>query len=236
MASTQGTRITWLGHATVLIQTPQGKTVLIDPFISGNPKYPKNFELPDKIDYILLTHGHGDHIGDVVPVAKKHGPTVVAIYELADYVASQGVDKEKTIGMNMGGTVKLGDLSATMVEARHSSGAQDAKGTHYVGIAAGYVLAIDNGPVLYDAGDTNVFGDMKLIAELYHPEIAMLPIGGHFTMGPKEAALAARYIGATTILPLHFGTFPPLTGTPQELATLVDASVRVVPWNPGDTF
>jgi L-ascorbate metabolism protein UlaG (beta-lactamase superfamily) len=138
--------------------------------------------------------------------------------------------------MNLGGTVKLGDVSATMVEARHSSGAQDGQGAHYVGVAAGFVLTVEDGPVLYHAGDTTVFSDMKLIAELYHPQIALLPIGGHFTMGPKEAALASRFLGATTILPLHFGTFPPLTGTPEELATLVDASVRVVPWKPGESF
>jgi L-ascorbate metabolism protein UlaG (beta-lactamase superfamily) len=236
MASSLGTRITWLGHATVLVQTPKGTNLLIDPFIAGNPKYPKSFELPSKIDYILLTHGHGDHISDVTPVAKKHGSKVIAIYELADYVASQGVDKEQTIGMNLGGTVQLDDVAATMVEAHHSSGAQDEKGTHYVGIAAGFVLTITDGPVLYHAGDTSVFSDMKLIAELYHPEIAMLPIGGHFTMGPKEAAMAARFLGPRTILPLHFGTFPPLTGTPEELAKLVDPSIRVVPWKPGETF
>lgn len=236
MVSLEGTRITWLGHATVLIQTAKGTNILIDPFIADNPKYPKKFELPSKIDYVLLTHGHGDHISDVKPVAKKHGSTVVAIYELADYVANLGIDKDKTIGMNLGGTVQLDDVAATMVDAKHSSGAQDKDGTHYVGVAAGYVLTIANGPVLYHAGDTMVFGDMKLIQELYHPVVAMLPIGGHFTMGPKEAALAVQYLGAKTILPLHFGTFPPLKGTPEELAGLVDASVQVVPWKPGDTI
>lgn len=236
MAALQGTRITWLGHATVLIQTAKGTTLLIDPFIENNPKYPKNFELPAKIDYILLTHGHGDHISDVVPVAKKHGSTVVAIYELADYVAAQGVAQGKTIGMNLGGTVELGDVSASMVDAKHSSGAQDKDGTHYVGVAAGFVLTIANGPVLYHAGDTHVFGDMRLIGELYHPQVAMLPIGGHFTMGPREAALAVRYVGAKTILPLHFGTFPPLKGTPEQLAALVGEEAEVIAWNPGDTI
>ncbi len=123
-----------------------------------------------------------------------------------------------------------------MVEAKHSSGAQDAQGTHYVGVAAGYVLSVANGPVLYHAGDTHVFGDMRLIGELYQPEVAMLPIGGHFTMGPKEAVLAVNFLGARTILPLHFGTFPPLKGTPEELAALVGKSIEVVCWKPGDTI
>jgi L-ascorbate metabolism protein UlaG (beta-lactamase superfamily) len=236
MDSLQGTRITWLGHATVLINTARGTTILIDPFIAHNPKYPKHYDLPSKIDYVLLTHGHGDHISDATPVAKKHGSTVVAIYELADYVASQGVDGDKTMGMNLGGTVQLGEVAASMVEAKHSSGAQDSKGTHYVGIAAGYVLTIADGPVLYHAGDTHVFGDMRLIGELYHPEIGMLPIGGHFTMGPREAALAARFLGIKTILPLHFGTFPQLKGTPKELSALVDDGVHVVQWEPGDSI
>ena len=236
MVSLKGTHITWLGHATVLIQTHNGNTILIDPFIAQNPKYPKDFNLPSKIDYVLLTHGHGDHISDAAPVAKEHGSTVVAIYELADYVAGQGVAADKTIGMNLGGTIQIGDVAVSMVEAKHSSGAQDKNGTHYVGVAAGYILDVVKGPVLYHAGDTHVFGDMRLIGELYHPQVAMLPIGGHFTMGPREAAIAARYLGAKTILPLHFGTFPPLKGTPEELVALVDPGIEVVPWKPGDTI
>jgi len=233
MSSLKGTRVTWLGHATVLVTTAKGTNILIDPFIGGNPKYPKGYELPSKIPYILLTHGHGDHISDAVPAAKKHGSTVVAIYELADYVKGQGVSE--IIGMNLGGTVQLDDVAATMVEAKHSSGAQDEHGTHYVGVAAGYVLTVAEGPVLYHAGDTAVFGDMALIRDVYEPEVAMLPIGGFYTMGPKEAAHAVRLLGAKTILPLHFGTFPPLTGTPQQLASLVDKDVKVVEWQPGET-
>ncbi len=234
MDSLKGTRITWLGHATVLVQTAKGTNILIDPFIAQNPKYPKDFVLPEKIHYILLTHGHGDHISDVVPVAARHGSTVVAIYELAAYVAGKGV--ANTIGMNLGGTVQLDDVAATMVEAKHSSAAEDETGTHYVGVAAGYVLSVADGPVLYHAGDTAVFGDMKLIAELYRPEVAMLPIGGHFTMGPKEAALAARYLEPKIILPIHYGTIPELKGTPEELAAVVDAKVQVVRWAPGESI
>jgi L-ascorbate metabolism protein UlaG (beta-lactamase superfamily) len=227
-------RITWLGHATVLIQTAAGTNILIDPFIEQNPKYPKGFVLPSKIQYILLTHGHGDHISDAVPVAQKHGSTVVAIYELAAYIGARGA--ANTIGMNLGGTVQLNEVAATMVEAKHSAAAQDEKGTHYAGVATGFVLTIEGGPVLYHSGDTAVFGDMKLIHDLYEPTVVMLPIGGHYTMGPKEAALAVRLLAPQVVLPLHFGTFPPLIGTPRDLVALVDAGVKVVDWNPGDVY
>jgi L-ascorbate metabolism protein UlaG (beta-lactamase superfamily) len=232
--SLHGARITWLGHATVLVQTGRGTNILIDPFIAQNPKYPKDFVLPAKIHYVLLTHGHSDHISDAAPVAARHNSTVVAIYELAAYIANKGV--ANTIGMNLGGTVQLDDVAATMVEAKHSSAAQDEQGTHDVGVAAGFVLTIADGPVLYHAGDTTVFSDMKLIRELYRPEVAMLPIGGHYTMGPREASMAVRLLEPKMVLPLHFGTFPPLTGTPDQLAALVDANVQVVRLAPGETI
>ena len=232
--SSNATRITWLGHSTMLIQTAKGTNILIDPFIAQNPSYPKQFSLPPKIDHILLSHGHGDHISDAVPVAREHGSTVVAIYELAAYVGGKGV--ANTIGMNLGGTVQLNDVAATMVEAKHSSAAQDENGMHEVGVATGFVLTVEDGTVLYHSGDTAVFGDMALIHELYAPKVIMIPIGGHYTMGPKEAALAVRLLAPQVVLPMHFGTFPPLKGTPDQLQALIDPNVKVVNWKPGEVY
>ena len=234
MISLKGTRITWLGHATVLVQTPKGTNILIDPFIEHNPKYPRNFKLPEKIQYVLLTHGHGDHMSDAVPVAKKHKSNVVAIYELAAFVHQQGA--ENITGMNIGGTVQLQDVAVTMVDARHSAGVDGQNGTQYAGVAAGFVLTISDGPVLYHSGDTSVFSDMKLIKELYHPEIAMLPIGDFYTMGPREAALAAQFLAPNAVLPIHFGTFPPLTGTPEQLEGFLKGSIEVIKIAPGESI
>jgi len=231
MTLLKGTRITWLGHATVLVETARGTTILIDPFIAQNPRYPKPFVLPAKIHYLLLTHGHSDHISDAVPVAAGHGSTVVAVYELANYMARKGV--ANTIGMSLGGTVQLADVAVSMVEAKHSSSVEDEQGVHYAGVAAGYLLAIADGPVIYHAGDTAVFGDMRLIRELYQPEVAILPIGGHYTMGPREAAMAVRLLEPKAVLPIHYGTVPPLKGTPEQLAALLDSDVEVVRWSPG---
>lgn len=227
------TRITWLGHSTVLIQSPT-TTLLIDPYLAQNPAFPKGFALPEKIDFILLTHAHGDHASDTLPEVARTGATIVAIHELALYMGAHGA--AQTVGMNLGGTVALGDLKATMVEAKHSTSMQDEHGVHYAGVAAGFVLTLPGGAVLYHAGDTTVFGDMKIIGELYQPQVAILPIGGHYTMGPREAALATRLLGVKTVLPIHFGTFPVLTGTPEDLAALVAPGVEVVRWKPGASY
>jgi L-ascorbate metabolism protein UlaG (beta-lactamase superfamily) len=182
MADLKGTEITWLGHATALITTAKGTRILIDPFIEHNPKYPKEFELPEKIDLVLLTHGHMDHTADAVTVAKKHGAKVVGMVELTDWLQTKGL--EDAVGMNLGGTYAFEDVAITMVEAKHSSSVQDGKQIIYAGVAAGLVITIENGPVIYHAGDTSLFSDMKLIQELYSPEIGLLPIGDHYTMGP----------------------------------------------------
>ena len=217
MPDLKGTAITWLGHATVLITTPKGTNILIDPFIEHNPKYPKGYKLPEKIDLLLLTHGHMDHIADALPVAKKHGAIAIGMVELIGWLQSKGLKEDQAIGMNMGGSHKHADVTLTLTPALHSSGITDGDQTIYGGEPAGFIIAIDNGPVLYHAGDTTVFSDMQLIRDLYHPDLAMLPIGDHYTMGPKEAAIAAEYLGLKTVIPIHYGTFPQLTGTPAEL-------------------
>jgi L-ascorbate metabolism protein UlaG (beta-lactamase superfamily) len=232
MPDLRGTTVTWLGHSTVLIKTAAGTTILIDPFIEKSPSYPKTFVLPEKIDLLLLTHGHFDHIADAIPVAKKHAPKVLGAMELTTYLESKGVND--TNGMNYGGAFKHNDVTVTVVEAKHSSGIQDGNEMIYGGNPLGYIIQIENGPTLYHAGDTSLFSDMKLIAELYAPEFGMLPIGGNFTMGPKTAAIAAKYLLLKTVLPLHFGTFPVLTGTPEELATWLDGdAIEVLQVQPG---
>lgn len=228
-----GIKITWLGHATFRVETPGGKIILIDPWVMGNPVCPTTERNVKKVDVMLCTHGHFDHIGDAVEIAKKHNPKVVGIPELCGWLAKKGV--KQTAEMNKGGTQAVDDIKVTMVHADHSCGIKDGDEVVYGGEACGYVVEFANGVKIYHAGDTNVFGDMKIIRELYAPEIVMIPIGDHYTMGPREAAYACNLLKPKAVIPMHFGTFPPLVGRPSDLKKLVpDVEIREM--KPGETI
>ena len=229
----KGIKLTWLGHATFRIETPGGQTILIDPWVMGNPKCPENEKHVKKVDVMLCTHGHFDHIGDAIEIAKEHNPKVVAIIELADWLQKKGV--KQTISINKGGTSIIGDMKATMVDARHSSGIPDGDAMIYGGDPAGFAIEFDNGIKIYHAGDTCVFGDMQIIRDLYAPDIVLLPIGDYFTMGPREAAYACNLLKPKVVIPMHYGTFPQLTGTPAEFKKLV-RDVEVLEMQPGQTI
>jgi L-ascorbate metabolism protein UlaG (beta-lactamase superfamily) len=209
------TQITWLGHATFQLRFDSGEVLLTDPWTEGNPAYPKGYNI-QQVDAIAVSHAHFDHTNDVVPLAKKFDAKVVAIFETSAWLEKNGV--KNTIGMNKGGTVDLGFAKLTMTHALHSSGIKDGSDLIYGGDAAGYVITQKDGRRAYFAGDTAVFSDMALIAELYQPELAFLPIGDHFTMDPHQAAHAARLLKVKRVIPMHFGTFPALTGTPEQLS------------------
>lgn len=207
--------ITWLGHGTFQFKLESGEVVLIDPWLESNPAFPKDFKI-ERVDTILITHGHFDHISDVIPLAQRFHPQIVAIYEIAHWLEQKGV--KNLIGMNKGGSVSVGSLTVRMTHAVHSSGIVDNGSLIYGGEPAGYVLHFADGRRAYFAGDTTVFADMQLIHELYQPELAFLPIGDLYTMSPREAALAARMIKPKKVIPMHYGTFPALTGKPEQLA------------------
>ena len=235
MKLNNGIRLTWLGHATFKIEV-EDKTFLIDPWVDSNPVCPDELKTFDNLDVMLITHGHWDHMEDAVPIAKKHTPTVVAIIEIAKWLSNQSV--QNTIGFNKGGTVTVDGVKATMVTANHSSSFVEEDGTIiYLGEPAGFVLEFANGYKIYHAGDTNVFGDMQIIGEIYQPDLALLPIGDHFTMGPREAAYAAQLLNVPAILPMHYGTFPLLTGTLAEFRELTASlDVEIIELQIGETL
>jgi L-ascorbate metabolism protein UlaG (beta-lactamase superfamily) len=224
--------LTWLGHASFRIDTSGGKRVYVDPWFD-NPKCPDSEKDPDRCDVIAVTHGHGDHVGSTVDLTKKHGPLpVVAMVELKAWLEKQGAQMDELPGPNKGGTVEVEGLKFTLTNAFHSSGTDDGS---YGGEAAGIVVELEDGKKVYFAGDTCVFGDMQLIGRIYSPEVAVLPIGGHFTMDPREAAVACELLGAQRVVPCHWGTFPLLKGTPDELKQLA-SGVTVEDIEPGGSL
>jgi L-ascorbate metabolism protein UlaG (beta-lactamase superfamily) len=223
--------ITWLGHSTFLLRTPGGKRLLFDPWL-GNPTCPPALNKPTA-DAILVSHGHFDHVQDVVSVARDTNAPVVAIVELCDWLGRKGI--QNLVPMNKGGSVDLLGVRITMTDARHSSGFVDEGRMVYMGEAAGFVVRLENGLTIYYAGDTCLFGDMKLIGELYKPDIAFLPIGDRFTMDPVQAALACEWLGVRQVVPMHWGTFPLLTGTPADLRGRLRGAVEVLELKQGET-
>jgi L-ascorbate metabolism protein UlaG (beta-lactamase superfamily) len=223
--------LTWLGHASFRLDTAGGKRIYVDPWLD-NPKCPDSEKEPERCDAIAVTHGHSDHVADVVGLSKRFGPLpIVAMVELKGWLKEQGAQTDDLPGPNKGGTIEAGGVRFTLTNAFHSNAAPD--GT-YVGEPTGIVVELENGKKIYFAGDTCVFSDMQLIGRIYSPDLAVLPIGGHFTMDPREAGVACELLGTQRVLPCHYGTFPLLAGTPEELRQHAP-NVTVEAVDPGGT-
>ena len=226
--------ITWLGHSTFLLRTPGRKRLLFDPWLVNNPSCPDALKKPPQVDLILASHGHGDHIEDLVACARASGAPVIGVYELCDWVERKGI--QNTVPMNKGGSIRIADLTVSMTAASHSSGFIENGQMIYMGEPCGFIVRLEDNRTIYFAGDTDVFGDMRLIGETYTPDIAFLPVGDRFTMGPAGAARACEMLGVKQVVPMHWGTFPLLTGTPAALKPLVEPrGVQVLELQPGET-
>jgi L-ascorbate metabolism protein UlaG (beta-lactamase superfamily) len=233
----RGFGLTWLGHGTFKLVTRGARTVLMDPWVETNPACPRELKSFERIDVMTITHGHGDHMADAVPLARKYKPVVICNHEIQIYLDRKGVSN--VIGMNKGGTVEVAGLKFTMVHAVHSSGIEEGAQVLYGGEAGGFVITLEDGTRIYHAGDTAVFSDMALIGELCAPDIAILPIGDLFTMSPREAAVAVRMLKPRWVVPGHFGTMPALTGTPEMLRNELQErglEAEVVALRPGETL
>jgi L-ascorbate metabolism protein UlaG (beta-lactamase superfamily) len=228
--------ITWLGHSTFLIVFPNGKRVVTDPWL-GNPNCPPRFAKPEAlkpVDLILVSHGHSDHTGDVAGLARATNAPIVCLFEVGIYLTDKGLKDVRDMGI--GGTQTVGDFTITMTNAVHSGSVVDGGRIVYLGGAAGFVVRSAGAPTIYFAGDTALFGDMRIIGEIYKPEIAFLPIGDHYTMGPDTAAIAAEWLGVKQVVPMHWGTFPLLTGTPAMLKEkLAGKKIDVLEMKAGET-
>jgi L-ascorbate metabolism protein UlaG (beta-lactamase superfamily) len=236
MALNSEVSFTWVGHGTWKVRSAKWKEVLIDPWVMNNPAAPAALKKVERCDVMLVSHGHGDHIGDAVEIAKATKPKIVTIVELGAWLTSKGIPQDSIIGANKGGTIDVDGIKVTLVHAEHSCGIQDGDRMVYAGEPVGFVVEFENGFTVYFACDTDVFGDMALIGELHKLDAAVLPIGGFYTMDPHRAAKAVSLLGVKTVLPMHFGTFPILDGRPDQLQELVGTSVKVVETKPGETY
>ena len=235
MALNAEVSFTWIGHGTWHVKSAKGKDIYIDPWVMNNPVAPDALKRVERCDLMLITHGHFDHIYDALEIARATKPKIVTIYEIGAWLGSKGIDGESVIGANQGGTVDVDGIKVTLVHAEHSCGITEGDHVIYGGQACGLVIEFENGYTIYFAGDTDVFGDMALIGELNDLDAAFLPIGDWYTMGPERAAKAVKLLGVKTVVPMHFATFPILTGRPSALKELVGPGVNVLDIKPGDT-